>query len=46
VRFESGCKLSGIEKFAFSSCSSLSSICIPSSVQHLCEWCFTGCKAL
>jgi hypothetical protein len=40
VLFESGSKLSVIQRGAFSVCSSLQSICIPSSVQTLCENCF------
>jgi hypothetical protein len=40
VTFESGSKLSVIEKEAFLSCSSLQSIFITSSVQILCEGCF------
>jgi hypothetical protein len=31
---------------AFSGCSSLSSICIPSSVERLCDQCFEGCRSL
>jgi hypothetical protein len=39
VAFESGSKLSRIESHAFSGCSSLSSICIPSSVEVLGDHC-------
>jgi hypothetical protein len=46
VAFETGSKLSRIEVAAFAHCSSLSSICIPSSVEILREWCFAGCQAL
>jgi hypothetical protein len=35
-----------IESYAFASCSSLSSICIPSSVETLCDHCFSQCTAL
>jgi hypothetical protein len=43
VTFESGSKLSRIESFAFWHCPSLSSICIPSSVEVLCGNCFFQC---
>jgi hypothetical protein len=46
VTFEAGSKLSHIESAAFALCSSLSSICIPSSVELLCAKCFGGCGAL
>jgi hypothetical protein len=46
VRFEAGSKLSRIEKFVFRSCSSLSSICIPSSIEVLCRGCFDECAGL
>jgi hypothetical protein len=31
---------------AFESCSWLQSICIPPSVETICQCCFRGCKAL
>jgi hypothetical protein len=46
VTFESGCKLSRIGRSAFWRCSSLSSICIPSSVEQLCASCFADCNGL
>jgi hypothetical protein len=46
VTFESGSLLSGLGKSAFLCCSSLSSMCIPSSVEVLREGCFYGCTAL
>jgi hypothetical protein len=46
VSFASESKLSRIEKSAFEGCSSLSSICIPSSVEILCEKCFCYCASL
>jgi hypothetical protein len=46
VIFESDSTLSCIAEFAFHSCSSLSSIFIPSSVEKLGKWCFSGCKSL
>jgi hypothetical protein len=46
VTFETGSKLSRIESGAFRDCSSLSSICILSSVEKLYKSCFYGCKAL
>jgi hypothetical protein len=46
VIFESGSKLSRIERFAFWKCSSLSAICIPCSVEKILEGCFSGCGSL
>jgi hypothetical protein len=46
VLFESGSRIVQIPKSAFSSCSSLSSICIPSSVEVLRTVCFHFCKNL
>jgi hypothetical protein len=46
VTFETGSKLSRIDLYAFLHCSSLSSICIPSSVEMLGESCFFGCEGL
>jgi hypothetical protein len=46
VTFESGSKLSSIDKSAFQYCRSLSSICIPSSVEKVGKHCFDGCESL
>lgn len=46
VTFERGSRLSRIAARAFSDCSSLSFIYIPSSVQRLCGFCFCGCTSL
>jgi hypothetical protein len=46
VRFESGSKLARIESKAFANCSSLSSICIPSSIEVLSRGCFFQCTGL
>jgi hypothetical protein len=42
VTFEAGSNISHIEYGAFSGCSSLSSISLPSSVQELGKYCFSG----
>jgi hypothetical protein len=46
LTFEPGCQLSVLCDSAFSGCSSLRSICIPSSVTELRAFCFKGCKTL
>jgi hypothetical protein len=46
VAFEPGSRLSQIAASAFDSCSNLSSICIPSSVENLGFCCFSGCRNL
>jgi hypothetical protein len=46
VRFESGSKVTCFMAHAFSYCSSLSSICIRSSVTELGNSCFAGCLSL
>jgi hypothetical protein len=46
VTFESGSHLSSIAESAFRYCSSLSSIFIPSSVEMLGKYCFSGCESL
>jgi hypothetical protein len=46
VIFDSDSQLSCIENHAFSDCSSLSSIFIPSSVETICHHCFNRCKSL
>jgi hypothetical protein len=43
---ETGSRVSELERCIFAVRSSLSSICIPSSVGVLCEECFYSCKAL
>jgi hypothetical protein len=43
---ESGSELCCVEAGAFWECSSLSSICIPSSVEVLGKFCFYGCRSL
>jgi hypothetical protein len=35
-----------IGRYAFANCSSLSSICIPSSVEKLSDYCFEECQSL
>jgi hypothetical protein len=44
--FASGSKLSSIEEYTFQFCSSLASICIPSLVEHVGQFCFTECRSL
>jgi hypothetical protein len=46
VLFERGCQVSTIPDYAFSSCSSLSCICLPATVETLGERCFEDCTAL
>jgi hypothetical protein len=46
VTFESNSKLLQIESRAFNECSSLPSICIPSSVKILYARCFDQCSSL
>jgi hypothetical protein len=46
VTFESGSELLHICESAFEDCTSLTSICIPSSVTLLGKSCFSGCSAL
>jgi hypothetical protein len=46
VTFEPGSKLSSIGNCAFGDCSSLSSICIPSSVERIGKCCFLRCTRL
>jgi hypothetical protein len=38
--------LSSLERALFLKCSSLSSICIPSSIECICENCFSECRSL
>jgi serine/threonine protein kinase len=45
VRFESGCKLQRIEKWAFHK-SGLKTIQIPMNVEMIGEWCFCDCQSL
>jgi hypothetical protein len=44
--FESGCAMSILDEYAFASCSSLQSICIPSSIEAIAPFCFTNCRPL
>jgi hypothetical protein len=46
VTFEKGCHLSRLEDSTFLGCSSLSSICIPSSVDIIGQKCFDSCASL
>jgi hypothetical protein len=46
LTFESRSKLIRIEALALSGCSSLKSICIPASVEIVCEKCFHACSLL
>jgi hypothetical protein len=46
VQFEHGCRISSFGEYAFCSCTSLQSICIPSSVQIIPEFCFNNCGHL
>jgi hypothetical protein len=46
VTFEFDSRLPKIEDFALEYCFALSSLCIPSSVQHLCRGCFSTCPSL
>jgi hypothetical protein len=46
VTFETHSNLCRISEYAFSRCSSLSSIRIPSSVQELRGYCFSECRSL
>jgi hypothetical protein len=46
VEFESNSQMRRIEENAFWNCSSLKSICIPASVEIICERCFSKCIAL
>jgi hypothetical protein len=46
VIFESGSRLSRIKSFTFYNCSSLSSICIPSTIEMISSSAFSDCKSL
>jgi hypothetical protein len=46
VTFESDSQLSSIAESAFTECSSLASILIPSSLEMLGNECFSGCESL
>jgi hypothetical protein len=46
VRFEAGCRISLFGESAFQHCSSLQSICIPSSVETISKSCFYQCYDL
>jgi hypothetical protein len=46
LTFESNCKVSILGESAFQNCSSLQSICIPSSIETISKSCFGGCTKL
>jgi hypothetical protein len=46
VTFETGCSATAFMPGAFQACSSLQSICIPSSVESLGSCCFKDCQRL
>jgi hypothetical protein len=46
VKFGSGCQISNLSESAFAGCSSLASICIPSSIQTISKSCFADCTNL
>jgi hypothetical protein len=46
LTFESGAMISTFGTSAFSDCSSLQSICIPSGIQTIPDWCFSSCTSL
>jgi hypothetical protein len=46
LTFETGSKLAIVRDFAFSECSALQSICIPSSIEIMAKSCFNGCTSL
>jgi hypothetical protein len=46
VRFESGYRISIFDRSAFLWCSSLQSICVPSSLNYIAEFCFFHCESL
>jgi hypothetical protein len=46
LTFQSGRRVLTLGSAAFSRCSSLQSICIPSSIETISTKCFAGCKSL
>jgi hypothetical protein len=46
VTFEANSKLRRFDETLFCDCSSLKSICVPSSVRILCSGCFSECTSL
>jgi hypothetical protein len=46
LAFASDCQVSTLGVQAFSGCSSLQSICIPSSIESICDYCFSNCASL
>jgi hypothetical protein len=46
LTFESDCKVSIVDQSAFWNCSSLQSICIPSSIETISIYCFCHCTVL
>jgi hypothetical protein len=46
VAFEADSRLTGFDMSAFSSCSALTSICIPAEVDYIGGFCFSGCTSL